>query len=64
VLRNRLYARGTAVIEDGPLEVATGSAPMLRQLTSLGLTEETSIGILRVLLRVGARPVEVGPSDL
>ena len=64
MLENKLHAsRWTAIAETLP-RVPTGSAPVLRELASLGLTEEASIGILRVLLRVGARPAVIDPSEL
>lgn len=59
----KLHASRRTAIAGSLPRVQTGSAPLLRELASLGLTEEASIGILRVLLRVGARPAVIDPSE-
>ena len=39
-------------IAEFPTRVFTGSDEFLRELNSLGLTQESSLGVLRVLLRL------------
>ena len=45
-----------AVLAGGPPSVRGGSHEMMRELCSLGLTREASLGILKVLLQGGSRP--------
>jgi len=46
------------------VEVPAGATPdMIRELCLLGLTEETSLGILRVLMRSDSRTAVPDPSE-
>ena len=50
-------------LADEPQSGRHQSLLMVRELTALGLTEETSLGILRVLMRCGTRPAGVDSAD-
>ena len=58
---------GTAFDDNGQstlAEVPAGATPdMIRELCLLGLTEETSLGILRVLMRSDSRTAVSDPSE-
>ncbi len=46
------------------VEIPAGAAPdMIRELRSLGLTQETSIGILRVLMRSDVQTAAHDPGE-
>ena len=47
----------------GMLRVPAGSDRMLRELTSLGLTEHASLGILMVLMRRDPPPAVIDPDE-
>ena len=50
-------------LADGPRAVLGGSSEMIQELCSLGLSHETSLGILKVLLRRGTRSVATDPAE-
>jgi hypothetical protein len=51
------------LISDGPPAARAGSGEILRELGSLGLSREASLGVLRILLATGARRAASDPSD-
>ena len=63
---NPLHAgqAGSAAVTERPLHVHAGPGRAIRELTSLGLTEEASLGILRVLLRCGGHPAVFDAPEL
>jgi len=51
------------LLVDCPPAARPGSGDILRELCSLGLTHEASVGILKVLMGSTTRPVAYDPSE-
>jgi hypothetical protein len=49
-----------AVADRAPI---AGPHEMIQELCSLGLTREASLGILKVLMQSGSRPVSTDPGE-
>lgn len=58
-----LVAVGPVALADGPLRVRAGSDEVIRELSSLGLTMEASLGIMKVLMRRGNPTAAVDASE-
>ena len=61
--QSKLNASGAVAMADGPPRVRAGADEMLRELSSLGLTKEASVGILMVLMRPEAPTPALDPYE-
>ena len=50
-----VFSELSPLLSDGPPAARAGSGEILRELSSLGLTQEASLGVLRLLLGRGSR---------
>ncbi len=58
-----LVAVGPVGVADGPMRIRAGSDEVIRELSSLGLTREASLGIMNVLLRRENPTAAADPSE-
>ena len=57
------FTEMSPLLSDGPPAERAGSGEILRELCSLGLTREASLGVLKVLLASDTRRAASDPSD-
>ena len=57
------FSELSPLLSDGPPAARAGSGEILRELCSLGLTREASMGVLKLLLGSNARRAASDPSE-